>query len=105
MASCDAVAFSGDLVPQLDEGAHLAGLLDEPHAGVDEEGDPADDLLEVGLGDLAGALHLVEHRDRGAQRVRQLLRRCGPGLLQVVAADVDRVPLRDLVDGVGDHVG
>src|SRR3712207_8593722 len=28
-----------------------------------------------------------------------------PCLLQVVAADVDRVPLRDLVDGVGDDVG
>ena len=39
----DAVALAGQLVPQLDEGAHLAHLLDEAHAGVDEERDPGDD--------------------------------------------------------------
>ena len=87
-----------------DEGAHLAGLLDEPHAGVDEEGDPADDRAEVLLGHLAGRPHGVEDGDRRAQRVRQLLLRRRAGLLQVVAADVDRVPLRDLVHRVGDHV-
>ena len=37
-------------------------------------------------------------------RVRDLLHRRRAGLLQVVGADVDRVPLRDRVDGVGDHV-
>ena len=101
----DAVALAGDLVPQPHEGAHLAHLLDEPHAGVDEEGDPADDLGEVLGRDLAGVPDGVEHRDRRAQRVGELLRRRRAGLLQVVAADVDRVPLRDLVDGVGDQVG
>ncbi len=101
----DAVSVAGDLVPELDEGAHLAGLLDEADPRIDEERDPADDLPEVLLGDLTGVLHLVEHRDRGAQRVGELLPRRGACLLQVVAADVDRVPLRDLVDGVGDDVG
>ena len=46
----------------------------------------------------------VEDGDRGGHRVRDLLHRRGPGLLQVVAADVDRVPLRDVGDRVRDHV-
>ena len=37
--------------------------------------------------------HPVEHRLRGGQRVGDLLHRRRPGLLQVVRADVDRVPL------------
>ena len=43
----DAVAVAADLVPEVDEGAHLAHLGDEADAGVDEEGDAADDLGEV----------------------------------------------------------
>ncbi len=100
----DAVALAGQLVPELDERAHLAHLLDEPHAGVDEERDAPDDLREVLGGDLAGVAHGVEHRDRRAEGVGQLLGRRRAGLLEVVAADVDRVPLGDLVDGVGDQV-
>lgn len=81
----------GDLVPQLHEGAHLAGLFDEADARVDEERDSADDLLEVVVADLLGVLDRIEHRDRGAEGVGQLLGRRGTGLLQVIAADVDRV--------------
>ena len=40
----DAVALAADLVPQLDEGAHLAQLGDEADAGIDEEADPPDRL-------------------------------------------------------------
>src|SRR5947199_10764228 len=40
-----AVAVSRDLVPHLDERPHLAHLLDETDAGVDEERDAADRLL------------------------------------------------------------
>ena len=47
----------------------------------------------------------VEHRDRRGHRVGDLLHRRRPGLLQVVGADVDRVPLRHVLDRVGDHVG
>ena len=39
------------------------------------------------------------------ERVGDLLDRRRAGLLQVVAADVDRVPARDLVHREGDHVG
>ena len=101
----DAVALAADLVPEPAHRPQLADLLDQPDAGVDEEGDAAEDLGEVGLGDLAARLHLVEHGDPGRERVGDLLHRRRPGLLQVVAADVGRVPARHLVDGEGDHVG
>ena len=101
----DAVALAADLVPQLDEGAHLAQLGDEADAGIDEEADPADRLAEIGLGHLAAGADRVQHGHRGRQRVGQLLHRRGARLLQVVAADVGRVPLRQLAVGVGDDVG
>jgi hypothetical protein len=101
----DAVALPADLVPELDEGAHLAELGDEADAGVDEEADPAHGLGEVGFGDLAAVTDGVEDGDRGRQRVGQLLHRRRPRLLQMVAADVGGVPLRQLLVGVGDDVG
>ena len=48
--------------------------------------------------------HGVEHADRGGQRVGDLLHRRGAGLLQVVAADVDRVPRRRVVGAPRHHV-
>ena len=99
------VAVAADPLPHLAHGAQLGVLLDEPDPGVDEERDAAEDLGEVLVGDLAARLHLVEHRDRGGERVGDLLDRRRAGLLQVVGADVDRVPLGDLVDGEGDRVG
>ena len=51
------------------------------------------------------ALTLVEDGDSVGDRVGDFLDRGGARLLQVVAADVDRVRFRDLVDGEGDHVG
>ncbi len=49
--------------------------------------------------------HRIEHRDRVGDRVRDLLHGGSAGLLQVVGADVDRVPLRHVLDGVRDRVG
>jgi hypothetical protein len=46
------------------------------------------------LGDLADSLHRVENGDGGGQRIGQFLHRRRAGFLQVIAADVDRVPLR-----------
>ena len=54
--------------------------------------------------DLAGRLDGVEHRDRGGERKRQLLHRRRAGLLQVVRADVHRIPLRHLPGGEQDRV-
>ena len=101
----DAVALAAQLVPELRERPQLRDLLDEVQARVDEERDAPDDLAEVVLGHLARVAHGVEHRDRRRQRVGDLLRRRRPGLLQVVAADVDRVPLGDVRVRPGDHVG
>ena len=70
--------------------------------GVDEERHAAEHARErLGRNPLA---HAVEHGLGGRERVGDLLHRRGPGLLEVVRADVDRVPLRHLVDRERDHV-
>ena len=99
----DPVPLPGDRVPEPGEGPHLAHLLDEADARVHEEGDPPDDLTHLLRGDpLPDG---VQDGRRGAQRVGDLLDRGGPGLLQVVAAHVDGVPLGHAGHGVGDQVG
>ena len=100
----DAVALAGDLVPQFDEGAHLADLGDEAQPGVDEERDAADHLAELLLRDLARLLHRVEHGDRGGERKGQLLHRRRSGFLQMIGADVHRIPFRQLGRGEDRHV-
>ena len=100
----DAVALAAELLPQDPHRAELRVLLDEADAGVDEERDPREDAAHQLLGRRART-HGVEHGDRVGHRVGDLLHRRGARLLQVVGADVDRVPLRDPLDGVGDHVG
>ena len=100
----DAVALGRDLVPQLVEGAHLADLGDEAHAGVDEERDAADHRAELFRRHLARCLHAVEHGLRGGQREGQLLHRRRAGLLQVIGAHVGRVPLRHRRGGEDDGV-
>ena len=47
----------------------------------------------------------VEHRDRVAHRERDLLDGRRARLLEVIGADVDRVPLGHVLDRVGDRVG
>ena len=91
----DVVTLAADAVPELGEGPHLACFLDEADARVHEEADAPDDG-----GDLLSAI-LPEWRtpssdaDGRGQRVGDLLDGRRPGLLEVVAADVDRVPLGD----------
>src|SRR5699024_10750599 len=100
----DAVALPADLVPQLGEGTHLAELSDEADAGVDEEGDATDHLGKAIRRHLPAVPYEVEDGNRGGERVGQFLFRRRPGLLQVVAADVRRVPLRYLGDRKGNHI-
>ena len=108
-----AVALAAELLPEDAHRAQLGVLLDEAHAGVDEEGDPPEHLahqlprgrLVTGVGGVDPLARRVEHRDRVGHRVGDLLHGRGAGLLQVVGADVDRVPLGDVLDRVGDHVG
>lgn len=59
---------------------------------------------EVFLRHLARGPDRIQHRDRRGQGEGQLLLRRRPGLLQVVAADVHRVPLGRLLVAPGDHV-
>src|ERR1700674_5726680 len=92
-----AVALASQLLPQDRHRAQLRVLLDEAHTGVDEERDAPEYLLHVlaaaPVGRAREALaHGVEYRDRVADRVGDLLNRRRAGLLQVVGADVDRVP-------------
>ena len=53
---------------------------------------------------LARVPHRVQHAEGGSERVRKLLRGGRSGLLQVVAADVDRIPLRRVLDRPRDRV-
>ncbi len=100
----DAVALARDLVPQFDEGAHLAHLGDEAHAGIDEERNAPDHLAEFLVRHFAGRLDGVEHRHRGGQREGQLLHRRRSRFLQMVGADVHRIPLRQFGRGENRHV-
>ena len=98
-----AVALAAELLPQHGHRAELRVLLDEADAGVDEEGDAGEDGAHLVRADARA--HLVEHGDRGRHRVGDLLHRRRARLLEVVRADVDRVPLRHVLDRVGDGVG
>ena len=95
---------AGDLVPKLDEGAHLGELGHEAHARVDEERNPPDDLGETRFVNLARLADPIEHGDRCGERVGKLLDRRRPGFLQMVGAHVHRVPLRRLAGAEQDHV-
>ena len=99
-----AVALYTDALPHLREGAHLAHLFDEADASVDEERDATDRFGELRIAHLTRCPNGIEDVDCRGQCVGQLLGRSGPCLLQVVAAHVDRIPLRHVMDGVGHHV-
>ena len=98
-----AVALAAQLLPQQRHRAQLRVLLDEAHAGVDEERDAPEHLRHDRLVDALA--HGVEHGDGVGHREGDLLHRRRSRLLEVVGADVDRVPLRDVLDRVGDDVG
>ena len=89
-----AVALARDFVPKLGECAHLAHLGDEAHAGVDEERYATDHLAELGGRNFTGRFHGIEDCDGRRQRVSEFLHRRRSGFLQMVGADVRRIPLR-----------
>ena len=101
----DTIAVAADLVPQFAEGAHLAKLGDEADAGVDEEADASHHLGEFGRRDLSRRLHPVQHGDGGGQREGQFLLGRGASFLQMVGADIHRIPLGNFAVGEGDDVG
>ena len=99
----DAVALAAELLPQRRHRAQLGVLLDEAHAGVDEEGDAREHGAHALVADPRA--HLVEHRLRRRHGEGDLLHRRRARLLQVVGADVHRVPPRHVLDRVGHGVG
>ena len=98
----DAVALASELVPQHRHRAELGVLLDESDAGVDKERDAREHARHELL--RHARLDRVEDRDRVAHCERDLLDGRRARLLQVIGADVDRVPLGDVLDRVGDRV-
>ncbi len=100
-----AVAVAPQLIPQLPHRPQLGDLVDEADAGVDEEGDPPEDRGEHLIADRVPPADLIEHRGRGGHGVGDLLHGCRADLLQVVAADVDRVPLGHLLHRERHDVG
>ncbi len=101
----DAVTIAGGLFPELAECTHLAHLFDEADAGVDKEADPSDDLLELFSLDLAAFTNQVEGPDGVGQGEGQFLRRRRTCLLQMIGADVRRVPFRDIGQRILVHLG
>jgi hypothetical protein len=99
-----AVSFGRELIPHHRQCPQLAALLDEPNARIDEERNPPDHLRHIRGGHLPGFPNCVEHRQRGTQREGHLLHRCRTRLLQMVAANVDRIPLGHPLDRKGNRV-
>ncbi len=93
------IALPRNLLPELRESAHLAKLGDDADAGIDEEGDAADRLLERLALHLAGRPHGVEDGDGGGKREGELLHRRRARLLQVIGADIHRIPFRHFAGG------
>ena len=99
-----AVAFARDLVPHLGEGAHLADFGDEAQPRIDEERDAPDHFAEFFRRAFARGLHRVEHADGGGEREGELLHRRGACFLQVIGADIHRIPLRHFLGREQNHV-
>ncbi|OIQ64963.1 hypothetical protein GALL_534840 [mine drainage metagenome] len=77
-----AIAVQAQLIPKVCKGAHFAQFGDEADACVDEEGDAANYVGEIGGGHLA--LQVVQHSGCGGEREREFLFRRRTGLLQVI---------------------
>ena len=92
----DVVALFGDLVPQFHKGTHFAHFGDEREAGVDEERDAPDHLAEFLLTDLAESFTVSSTATAVASAKASSCTGVAR-LLQMVRADVHRIPLRQFV--------
>ena len=100
----DAIAFAADLFPKFHKGTHFTKFRNETHTRIHEERDPPEDNLEVFFRNFAAGFHCVEHRNGCRKGVGQLLFRRRARFLQMVGADIHRIPLRRLSVAPGDHV-
>ena len=90
-----------DLGPHPAGGAELRHLLEDVVVAVEEERQPRREPVDLEAGVERG-LHVG---DPVGERERDLLDGRAPLLAEVVAADRDRVPLRDALVAVGEQVG
>ncbi len=100
----DLVPLTCNRVPHLDESPHFAHFLDETDTRVDEEGHSTHHGSELFIRYLAGSANAIENLDSSRHRERDLLRWGRARLLQVIAADVYRIPMRHLSHRVNNHV-
>ena len=85
------VALAADFIPKIHKGAHFAHFSDKTDAGVHEKADPPDHLSKMFFGHFA--FEVVQNRSCCCEGEGQLLLWCRAGLLQMVRADVHRIPL------------
>ncbi len=100
----DAIAFARDFFPEFGERTHLAEFGDVAQTRVHEERDTPDHFLEIFSLHFAGCFHAVENCNRGRQCVSQFLHRRRACFLQMIGADVHRIPLRHFARGVENRV-
>jgi len=93
-------AFSHDLCPHPSGGSKLSDLFEEVDMGVEEEGESWGELIDIEAS-LHGGFHIGDPIGQGEG---QFLDGRGSSLPDVVAADADRVPARDLSGAVFDRI-
>ena len=87
--------------PQPPRGPELGDFLEKIVVRVEEEREPLTEAIDVEPG-VEGRLHVGQ---RVGERERDLLDRGRSGFADVIAADRDRVPVRQLAIAVGEDVG
>ena len=100
----DAVPFTPELFPQCFHRARLAHFFDEANAGVQKKRNASEDAGQGGGGNVIARAHRVEHGDGVGEGVGNFLHRRRACFLQVVTTNVDRVPLRNVVERPRNHV-
>ena len=96
----DVETLSHDPGPEATRRAELRHFLEEVVVRVEEEGEALAELV----GRQAGSDGRLRVRDAVRERERELLNGGRAGLADVVAGDRDRVPLRNVLGGVGEQI-
>ena len=99
------VSLACNLIPELRKCAQFADFGDQLHPGVDKEADASDHRWQLGERDGATIFDHVKHRYGIRERKGELLHRRGTRFLQVIGADIHRIPFRGFLTGESDQVG
>ncbi len=101
----NAITRGANLIPQKRERPHLADFGDEANAGIHEERQPPENRWEVFRRDFAAGFDCIEQGDRIGERHAQFLRRRRAGFLQMIRANIGRVPVGSLARAPGHNIG